>query len=154
MGTRPSTEDPTRPHCPTNYTLNSVNVRNASDGPGKGSITQLNSIDNISTCAGYCNANSICCSFEYSPTEEMCNLNMECQPILPMVEDFCFCVKEDFATGGEYITGGHNTSEGGFTIEEEFTTGEESTTAFVSTTGNGFTTWPSPTDSTTLPPSQ
>merc|ERR1711994_980268 len=63
--TRPSTEDPTRPHCPTNYTWNSVDVRNASDGPGKGSIRQLNSIDNISTCAGYCNANSICCSFEY-----------------------------------------------------------------------------------------
>ena len=118
-------------------------------------IIDLNSIDNISTCAGYCNANSICCSFEYSPTEKMCNLNMECQPIRPMVEDFCFCVKEDFATGGEYITegnyttGGHNTSEGGFTKEE-------STTALVSTTGNDFTTWSSTTapDSTTLPPSQ
>ena len=44
-------------------------------------------------CAKYCSEEKSCCSYEYSPTEKLCNLNKDCKPTAEKYEDFDFCVK-------------------------------------------------------------
>ena len=61
--------------------------------PGYGTELGWWTVKNSAACARRCDANSKCCSFEYSPKREMCNLNSECQPTSPEFEDFDFCVK-------------------------------------------------------------
>jgi len=80
--------------CPSSY------IYTAGDVGGWGSLPggRLTSVDNIETCAGHCDANSNCCSFEYSPRTKKCNLNSECQPTKEVFEDFNFCVKAQGST--------------------------------------------------------
>merc|ERR1712179_703552 len=66
----------------------------AGDVPGWGSIKSFPSIINIALCGGKCDTTPGCCSFEYSPTEKICNLNTECKPTTTEVyKDYRFCVK-------------------------------------------------------------
>ena len=44
-------------------------------------------------CAKQCSASKHCCSYEYSPTEKLCNLNKDCKPTAKKYNDFDFCVK-------------------------------------------------------------
>ena len=44
-------------------------------------------------CAKLCNKEKNCCSYEYSPTEKLCNLNKDCKPSAEIYKDFSFCVK-------------------------------------------------------------
>ena len=48
--------------CPGSYIYDPGNV------PGNG-LEWLSSIENIASCAGHCNANINCCSFEYSASQ-------------------------------------------------------------------------------------
>ena len=74
-------------HCPFSY------IYAGGDVPGYGIGNGIFSVENISSCAGHCAANSNCCSFEYSPSKKNCNLNTECQPTTEVHEDYNFCVK-------------------------------------------------------------
>ena len=73
-------------YCPEPY------VYVAGDVIGEG-IRCIKRVYNFASCARHCDANSNCCSFEYSPKKHMCNLNSECQPTAKVWEDFNFCVK-------------------------------------------------------------
>merc|ERR1711974_179187 len=44
-------------------------------------------------CRYKCITNDLCCSYEYSPVREMCNLNKECKTNDRKVGDFLFCKK-------------------------------------------------------------
>ena len=53
--------------CPGNYHYDPGDI------PGNGLDTNgayFTSIENIATCAGHCNANTTCCSFEYSASDQ------------------------------------------------------------------------------------
>jgi len=86
--------------CPSSY------IYTAGDVGGWGSLPggRLTSVDNSETCAGHCDANSNCCSFEYSPMTKKCNLNSECQPTKEVFEDFNFCVKAQAPSQGSTTT--------------------------------------------------
>ena len=73
--------------CPASY------FYNAGDVQGSGSIRSISSVSTISYCAGYCDTDSTCSSFEYSPREHLCNLNSEVQPDAAVYRDQDFCVK-------------------------------------------------------------
>ena len=79
--------------CPSSY------IYTVGDVAGWGSLPggRLSSVDDIETCAGHCDANSNCCSFEYSPRTKNCNLNSECRPTQGVFEDYNFCVKGNFS---------------------------------------------------------
>ena len=84
--------------CPSSYIYTAGDVRGWGSLPG-GTFT---SVDNSETCAGHCDANSNCCSFEYSPRTKNCNLNSECRPTYGVFEDYNFCVKGYFS-GTSYV---------------------------------------------------
>ena len=44
-------------------------------------------------CWKECASSSDCCSYEYSPSVKMCNLNKKCEPEEKKVGDFLFCKK-------------------------------------------------------------
>ena len=74
--------------CPVYYS----NV--PGDVPGWGSIRSLPSIKDVASCASHCDLTSGCCSFEFSTTEMICNLNRECKPTRTAnYKDYAFCVK-------------------------------------------------------------
>ena len=76
--------------CPSKYTPH------AGDVPGWGSIGSFPSISDIGICEDKCDLTTGCCSFEYSPTEKICNLNTECRPTKAEVyKDYAFCMKGD-----------------------------------------------------------
>jgi len=80
--------------CSTGY------VAASGDVPGWGNIG-ANSTNNILTsdaCGELCDQTYGCCSYEWSPTSKICNLNVECYPSAPKYQDFGFCMK-DTATG-------------------------------------------------------
>ena len=75
--------------CPQGYQLTQGDI------PGWGNSIKpggyLN--QNIGQCKDLCNANNLCCSFEWSPTERRCNLNQECVPTEGKYKDYLFCHK-------------------------------------------------------------
>ena len=73
--------------CPSSY------VYKAGDVDGYDTVGKRTSVSNIATCAKYCDNDSACCSFEYSPRRKWCNLNKECGPTHGVYQDFDFCVK-------------------------------------------------------------
>jgi len=84
------------------------------DVGGWGSLEGHSSIDTVLSCAGLCDGNPACCSFEYSSTEKKCNLNRECQPTKGVYRDYAFCVQggsvlkhttENAVTGVAGVTG-------------------------------------------------
>jgi len=86
--------------CPSSYIYTAGDVRGWGSLPG-GTFT---SVDNSETCAGHCDANSNCCSFEYSPRTKNCNLNSECRPTYGVFEDYNFCVKAQAPSQGSTTT--------------------------------------------------
>ena len=48
-------------------------------------------------CSIRCNEEASCCSFEYSPTENYCNLNKDCLPTVAVHKDYAFCTKGNIA---------------------------------------------------------
>ena len=81
-----------QPACPFPYTYQAGDV----EGQGFRSFT---SVDKISSCAGHCENTNGCCSFEFSPREESCHLNKECEPTHGVYKDFTFCVKGNYREG-------------------------------------------------------
>ena len=44
-------------------------------------------------CGAKCKDTHGCCSFEYSYTSQLCNLNRDCQPTHEAFEDYHFCIR-------------------------------------------------------------
>ena len=44
-------------------------------------------------CGKECTRTPACCSFEFSYTSQLCNLNSDCFPSLPPYLDYYFCTK-------------------------------------------------------------
>ena len=61
--------------------------------PGLGQLASITST--MPGCAEECTKAGCCCSFEFSHTDNMCNLNTDCQPSAPAHQDYYFCVKEN-----------------------------------------------------------
>ena len=64
------------------------------DIPGTGQIRGWikTSLDG---CGKACSEESNCCSFEYSFSKKICNLNIDCEPTSPRYQDYVFCSKND-----------------------------------------------------------
>ena len=80
------------PSGPTGSCLEPYYIYIAGDVIGWGSINSQKG-HNITSCAGLCDANPNCCSFEFSPRTKTCNLNWQCQPTAKVFQDYNFCVK-------------------------------------------------------------
>merc|ERR1712029_107068 len=61
--------------------------------PGEGSLDKKNNIQTKDECGQFCDRNPNCCSYEWSATTKICNLNRECQPRHPKSGDYQFCTK-------------------------------------------------------------
>ncbi len=72
--------------CPNGFTLMEGDI------PGWGQVGSSREFT-IKRCANRCNDESSCCSFEYSPTKKICNLNRDCEPTESAYQDFAFCTK-------------------------------------------------------------
>ena len=44
-------------------------------------------------CSEECNKQEGCCSYEFSYSSQLCNLNKDCQPSQPKYLDYYFCTK-------------------------------------------------------------
>ena len=44
-------------------------------------------------CSEECDKQEGCCSYEFSYSSELCNLNKDCQPSQPKYLDYYFCTK-------------------------------------------------------------
>ena len=71
--------------CPSGYSPKSGDV------PGWGSISSNPLVLTVNDCSYLCNKDASCCSFEYSSTTKVCNLNKECEPSQGPFQDFIFC---------------------------------------------------------------
>ena len=65
----------------------------AGDIGGSGQISGPHTENSISGCADRCDGKPECCSFEYSTSENKCNLNRDCSPTSGVYNDYYFCVK-------------------------------------------------------------
>jgi len=124
--------------CPSSYIYTAGDVAGWGSLPGGG----LSSVDNIETCAGHCDANSNCCSFEYSPMTKKCNLNSECQPTKDVFEDFNFCVKAEAPSTTPSTTPSATTSTTPTTTPTTTLSSTQSTTP--TTTGDSVKWVPAP----------
>ena len=77
----------TREGCPHGFTISRGDV------PGWGSISGEHQDKNTTECKEMCNNTPGCCSFEWSPTSRLCNLNKECLPASSQYRDYLFCQK-------------------------------------------------------------
>ena len=69
-------------------------VLNAGDIAGSWGQISGEFIENsISGCSDRCDGEPECCSFEYSTSENKCNLNRDCSPDSGVYKDYSFCVK-------------------------------------------------------------
>merc|ERR1719244_1696468 len=68
------------------------------DIPGMGQIDRYKNgqTDNVG-CGRLCESNEECCSYEFSPTDKLCNLNKDCKPNAEKHKDYIFCSKNDEA---------------------------------------------------------
>ena len=83
----------TLPECPKGYILMEGDVS------GWGNVANEPSVadQDLGSCATLCNARpDECCSFEWSPSSRICNLNEECAPTGYKFKDYRFCVKGAF----------------------------------------------------------
>ena len=61
------------------------------DTPGWGQLGGRLSSATMQECTKLCTEKQGCCSVEYSPTRNLCNLNSDCEPSAEPHEDFIFC---------------------------------------------------------------
>ena len=73
--------------CPGGYTIASGDVQ------GWGSISGNHQDKSMIGCQEMCDNTRSCCSFEWSPTTRVCNLNNECRPTRGQFKDYLFCMK-------------------------------------------------------------
>ena len=73
--------------CPSGY------VDRDGDLPGWGTDIGSQLDLSLEDCAGRCNSESTCLSFEHSPTEIKCNLNQIAEPSRGTYRDYIFCTK-------------------------------------------------------------
>ena len=74
-------------YCPQGY------ISKSGDVPGWGSISKNPSTATYDDCSTLCDEDCTCCSFEYSETSHVCNLNKECEPTVGPYLDYGFCSK-------------------------------------------------------------
>ena len=73
--------------CPTGYYLGKGDI------PGWGQIRgEIETT--MAGCGEECNNTTECCSFEFSRSVSLCNLNRDCQPTVQPYKDFYFCIKD------------------------------------------------------------
>ena len=77
--------------CPEPYV--SLDVPKELNDPGN-VIKRFSSVASVQSCAAHCDSESICCSFEYSRNNQMCNLGDECKPTSRLGRDQVFCGKQ------------------------------------------------------------
>jgi hypothetical protein len=74
--------------CPQGY------LSREGDVPGYGTEIKGKQNANVVTdCSSKCDIDPNCCSFEWSPTEKLCNLNRTCEPTEAKYKDYYFCTK-------------------------------------------------------------
>lgn len=73
--------------CPDGYEESSGDI------PGFGQLGGKIGASTVEECAGRCNSNAQCNSFEFSPTERLCNLNRDANPRGGPYKDYAFCSK-------------------------------------------------------------
>ena len=81
------------PECPEGYILVEGDVG------GYGNVGKEPSVvdQDLGACAALCTDRpGECCSFEWSPSLKICNLNQECAPTGNKFRDYLFCVKGAF----------------------------------------------------------
>merc|ERR1712243_333772 len=72
--------------CPAGYDSKDGDI------PGWGQIRgRINTT--MEGCSEECNKQEGCCSYEFSYSSELCNLNKDCQPSQPKYLDYHFCTK-------------------------------------------------------------
>merc|ERR1711933_538 len=72
--------------CPANYVSAEGDI--AGWGQIKGRIQTT-----MKGCSEECNKHEECCSFEYSHSSGLCNLNRDCQPSKEKYLDYNFCIR-------------------------------------------------------------
>jgi len=78
----------TQTGCPPGYDSKEGDI------PGWGQLGGM-IYTNKKGCRDRCNRNKNCCSFEYSDSWKLCNLNRDCQPSRGKYQDYVFCVKQN-----------------------------------------------------------
>jgi hypothetical protein len=74
--------------CPQGY------LSREGDVPGYGTeIKGKQNTDVVTDCSSKCDIDPNCCSFEWSPTTKLCNLNRTCEPTQAKYKDYYFCTK-------------------------------------------------------------
>ena len=63
------------------------------DIPGEGSLQRDIQTDDEG-CGRLCQLFEECCSYEYSPNDQLCQLNEECRPNAEKHKDYNFCSKK------------------------------------------------------------
>merc|ERR1719260_58243 len=88
--------------CPPGYDSKEGDI------PGWGQLGGM-IYTNKKGCSDRCNRNNHCCSFEYSDSWKLCNLNSDCQPSRGKYQDYVFCVKQNVrgCPPGYYSKEGH-----------------------------------------------
>ena len=89
----PVCEQDKDPECPEGYILVEGDVG------GYGNVGTEPSVEDqdLGACATLCTDRpGECCSFEWSPSLKICNLNQECAPTGNKFKDYLFCVKGAF----------------------------------------------------------
>merc|ERR1719153_2203000 len=74
--------------CPPGYDSKEGDI------PGWGQLGGMIYTDK-KACSDRCNRNNHCCSFEYSDSWKLCNLNSDCQRSRGKYQDYVFCVKQN-----------------------------------------------------------
>merc|ERR1719318_1083726 len=78
--------------CPNGFKMAEGDIPGWGQIKGKISTTYFG-------CGQECAKNQGCCSFEYSSTEKLCNLNSGCKPTVQPYKDYKFCIKEGRGSG-------------------------------------------------------
>ena len=60
------------------------------DVPGRGIKGDINDTT-TDECAALCNAEAMCCAYEWSPSDKICHLNEECSPTASKYTDYYYC---------------------------------------------------------------
>ena len=61
---------------------------------GNVGVKSKQDISTSDDCGKLCDDTQECCSYEWSPTSKICNLNRECEPNAPKYQDYGFCQKD------------------------------------------------------------
>ena len=88
-----STFPETLAECPEGYILVEGDVGGYGNVGNEPSVAD----QDLGACAALCTTRpGECCSFEWSPSLKICNLNQECAPTGNKFRDYLFCVKGAF----------------------------------------------------------